>query len=290
MTLSDVQLPDPHAKPRAAGPSNARHVGRRRTEKPPAPPSNPREPSPPGAKPAADSAPLLDVQNVSFAYEGQTVIHSLAFAVKAGDYLCVVGENGSGKSTLIKGILGLKTPAAGRIQKRFRPAELGYLPQQTPAQKDFPGTVYEIVRSGCLNARGPRLFYGPEDRRTALTQLSRLEIPDLKNRCYRELSGGQQQRVLLARALCAAKKLLLLDEPVSGLDPLVTKALYRIIGQLNRETGLTVIMVSHDVRNALRHARKILHLNKAQAFFGSAADYRQSPLAKGFWEGDENHA
>ncbi len=229
---------------------------------------------------------LITCQEVSFAYEGNTVVEGLNFTVNRGDYLCIVGENGSGKSTLIKGLLRLKQPAKGSIslQDGLKANEIGYLPQQTAAQKDFPASVYEVVLSGRLSSRGIRPFYTRQDKLTVEENLSLLGIEHLRRRCYRELSGGQQQRVLLARALCATKKILLLDEPTAGLDPVVTLELYKQINRLNKENGLTVIMVSHDIQSTLKYASHILHLKSPQLFFGTTKDYLCSEAGSQFQE------
>ncbi|MDD6312732.1 MAG: metal ABC transporter ATP-binding protein [Firmicutes bacterium] len=221
---------------------------------------------------------LIDCRGVSLAYDGKTVVSGLDFQVNSGDYLCILGENGSGKSTLIKGLLRLKEPVCGSITygDGLKKNEIGYLPQQTVIQRDFPATVYEVVLSGCLSSLGRRCFYGKKEKSAALSNMEKLGIGDIKNACYRELSGGQQQRVLLARALCATKKLLLLDEPVAGLDALVTGELYRLIEKLNRETGITVIIVSHDMSVAAKTATHILHLKHTQLFFGTREDYMKS--------------
>lgn len=232
---------------------------------------------------------LIACNGVSFAYEGNIAVEGLNFEVKAGDYLCVVGENGSGKSTLIKGLLGLKSPHAGSIQTGdgLKPDEIGYLPQQTAAQKDFPASAFEVVLSGRLSSRGLLPFYTKKDKEAAEENLERLGVYELRNRCYRELSGGQQQRVLLARALCSTKRLLLLDEPVAGLDPMATQDLYRLIETVNRDAELTIIMVSHDVNTAVKYASHILHLNKNQAFFGKTEDYLFSEAGMNFVAGAE---
>lgn len=231
---------------------------------------------------------LITCQNASFAYEDETVVSHLDFEVQSGDYLCIVGENGSGKSTLIKGFLRLKSPETGSVAfgDGLRKNEIGYLPQQTAAQKDFPASAYEVILSGRLGSRGILPFYSRHDRAVAEENISRLDIGGLRNRCYRELSGGQQQRVLLARALCATKKVLLLDEPVAGLDPLVTQELYRLIEKINRETGITVIMVSHDIHSAVKYASHILHLKNKQVFFGKTEDYVKTDEAIGFLGGN----
>ena len=234
---------------------------------------------------------LIDCRDVALGYEGKALSRHLTFQVRGGDYLCVVGENGSGKSTLLKVLLGLLKPMEGRItvDKSLKAGAIGYLPQQTRAQRDFPATVYEVVLSGFLSARRGRFFYTAAEKSKALMNMGKLGVLELKDRCYRELSGGQQQRVLLARALCATQKMLLLDEPVSGLDPKVTAEMYTLIEKLNREDGITVIIISHDVAAAVRYASHILHIGDT-VFFGKRADYLQSPQGRLFdaKEGGDN--
>ena len=235
---------------------------------------------------------FITCENVSFSYENTSVIKNLNFSVNQGDYLCIVGENGSGKSTLIKGILGLKSPADGKIIRGdgLKTNETGYLPQQTPAQKDFPASVYEVVLSGRLNSRGLKPFYSKKDKQIALDNIKRLKIEHLIKRSYRDLSGGQQQRVLLARALCASKKILLLDEPVTGLDPIVTEDMYKLIETLNKDENITVIMVSHDIKSSVKYASHILHLNGDKTFFGTTDEYIKSPVGKSFFSEDTKNA
>ena len=233
---------------------------------------------------------LIECQDVTFTYEGNIALSDLNFCVKRGDYLCVVGENGAGKSTLIKGILRLKNPSKGNILigDGLKANQIGYLPQQTIAQRDFPASVYEVILSGRLNSLGILPFYKRADKEDVMKQLMLLGIENLKNRCYRELSGGQQQRVLLARALCASKELLVLDEPVTGLDPIMTGELYRLIAKINDEEKRTIIMVSHDIQGAIMYASHILHLGKTQLFFGKKEDYINSEVGMHFIGGGEN--
>jgi len=233
---------------------------------------------------------LIDCKDVSFTYEGNIALSNLNFSVERGDYLCVVGENGAGKSTLIKGILRLKNPSKGNIiiGDGLKANQIGYLPQQTIAQRDFPASVYEVVLSGRLNSLGILPFYKKSDKEDVMKQLKLLGIETLKNRCYRELSGGQQQRVLLARALCASKELLVLDEPVTGLDPIMTGELYRLIEKMNIEEKRTIIMVSHDIQGAIMYGSHILHLGKTQLFFGEKSDYITSEIGMHFIGGGEN--
>ena len=226
---------------------------------------------------------LIDCRDVSLGYEGHAIGSHLNFQVHSGEYLCIVGENGSGKSTLLKCLLGLLKPMAGEVvlDNSLRHGAIGYLPQQTPAQKDCPATVYDVVLSGCLNGRR-RFFYTPAEKSRALMNMGKLGILELKNKCYRELSGGQQQRVLLSRALCAAGELLILDEPVTGLDPAAAHDLYRTLKYLNRSEGLAIVMVTHDIQNALHYADTILHAGQKGWFCGAAADYLASPYGKKF--------
>ena len=231
----------------------------------------------------------IEVKNVALGYEGKNVVEKLNFSIDRGDYLCIVGENGSGKSTLIKALTGLKKPNAGEIitVDGFSLNEIGYLPQQTIVQKDFPASVREIVRSGCIARCGFRPFYSKEEKALANESMRKLDILNLAGRCYRELSGGQQQRVLLARALCATKKMLLLDEPVAGLDPLVTAEMYELIDSLNKDDGITVIMVSHDIASAVKYASKILHLSRQPLFFGTTEEYKKSHIGRFFMSGGD---
>ena len=230
---------------------------------------------------------ILKCTWLCFAYDGKTVLEDVNFEIEQGDYLCIVGENGSGKSPLRRGLLGLKAPSAGSITlgDGLRADEIGYLPQQSDAQRDFPASVYEVVLSGCLNSLGRRMSYGRAEKERAALNLERMGIEELKNASYQELSGGQQQRVLLARALCATKKLLLLDEPVTGLDPIAAQEMYNLIKLVNLCDNISVIMISHDIHEAVRYATKILHIGHRQLFFGSAAEYKDSSLARRFLGG-----
>ena len=225
---------------------------------------------------------LITAKNLKLGYDSSLLSEDLNFTVNAGDYLCIVGENGSGKTTLMKTLLHLQDPIGGQILMGdgLKKNEIGYLPQQTVVQRDFPASVQEIVLSGCQARCGLRPFYNHSERLLAQENMQRMGILPLAKRCYRELSGGQQQRVLLARALCATRKILLLDEPVSGLDPLVTREMYELIGGLNRE-GITVIMISHDIETAVRYADHILHIGE-HVFFGTVEEYSASNLGKLF--------
>lgn len=222
----------------------------------------------------------LSCKNLTLGYDTSIVLQNLSFSVQAGDYLCIIGENGSGKSTLMKTVLGLQPPLSGTIEygDGLRADTIGYLPQQTTVQRDFPATVYEIVLSGCQGKCGIRPFYSKEEKQTALDNIQKMGIEHLKKRCYAELSGGQQQRVLLARALCATEKMLLLDEPVTGLDPVVTAELYEMIAKLNQKDGITVVMISHDL-SAIKYATNVLHIGDS-TFFGKTSEFLESPFGK----------
>ena len=230
---------------------------------------------------------LITCEKAAFAYEGRVVVDALDLAVERGEYLCIVGENGSGKSTLVKGLLGLIQPVSGRVRyDGLKRTEIGYLPQRTDVQNDFPASVWEVVTSGC-RGRGP--FLTRAMRQTALENMALMDISGIRDRSFMRLSGGQQQRALLARALCATRSLLLLDEPVAGLDPVVTRELYEVIAMLRRKRGLTVVMISHDVGAALAYADRILHMAHGATFLGTPEAYRQSPLGMAF-AGGEAHA
>lgn len=225
---------------------------------------------------------FLTIQDLVLGYDSKAILKPLNFQVQRGDYLCIVGENGSGKSTLIRTILHLQDPISGQVimGDGLKANEVGYLPQQTLVQRDFPASVAEIVLSGCQGRTGLRPFYRKEEKEMAYQAMEKMHVMELSKRCYRELSGGQQQRVLLARALCASGKVILLDEPVSGLDPKVTSEMYALIEDLHRQ-GLTVIMISHDISAALRYATHILHVGTT-VHFGTKEEFRNSAIGKSF--------
>lgn len=234
---------------------------------------------------------IFECKDVTLGYENKVVAKNLNFKIDQGDYLCVVGENGTGKSTLIKTLLGLIKPLNGEVIANVQGKNhkgVGYLPQQTQAQKDFPASVWEVVLSGVLNNDHRCPFYNKKDRAEAEKNMEKLNILDLKKRCYRELSGGQQQRVLLARALCATDSVLILDEPVTGLDPAASMEFYETIKDLNKKENVTIIMVSHDIKNALNYATHILHLEQENDFFGTVEEYKKSNVSNMFLGGAAN--
>ena len=221
----------------------------------------------------------ITCRDLTIGYGSRIILKHLNFTVNEGDYLCIIGENGSGKSSLMRTILNLQNPINGQIlyDHQIQQNGIGYLPQQTSRQKDFPASVREIVLSGCDRRSGFHPFYHASDKKKAVTAMQQLKITHPAHRCYRELSGGQQQRVLLARALCATKKILFLDEPVSGLDPEVTADFYALIRHLNRREGITILMISHDLQATAADATHILHLG-TPFFYGLASDYFHSEV------------
>ena len=234
---------------------------------------------------------IFECKDVTLGYENKVVAKNLNFKIDQGDYLCVVGENGTGKSTLIKTLLGLIKPLNGEVIANVQGKNhkgVGYLPQQTQAQKDFPASVWDVVLSGVLNNDHRCPFYNKKDKAEAEKNMEKLNILDLKKRCYRELSGGQQQRVLLARALCATDSVLILDEPVTGLDPAASMEFYETIKDLNKKENVTIIMVSHDIKNALNYATHILHLEQENDFFGTVEEYKKSNVSNMFLGGVAN--
>ena len=233
----------------------------------------------------------LICQNLSIGYEGKAIVQDINLSVHQGDYLCIVGENGSGKSTFMRTLLQLQPPLSGEIilGDGLTRQEIGYLPQQTLIQKDFPASVREIVLSGCQNSCGFRPFYNKKEKMLAEEMMEKMQISHLANHCYRELSGGQQQRVLLARALCATRKILFLDEPVSGLDPKVTEEMYRLVKKINHEENITIVMISHDIKSALTYASHIMEIGK-KLFFGTKEEYQIYQMSdENFWMTGGNH-
>ena len=235
-----------------------------------------------------DEPAIIKCEHVDFGYENYDVVKDVSMEINPGDYLCIVGENGSGKSTLMKGLLGLIKPTGGvlTLADELRRSGIGYLPQQTPAQKDFPATVQEDVISGCLGKRGNRPFYSIEERKIAAANMEKLGITDRRKSCYRDLSGGQKQRTLIARALCATDKLLILDEPITGLDPASTQDFYAVIRHLNRDEKVAVLMVSHDIGNIVTQANKILQLKQTVQFYGTVDEYKKSEFGREFLGGE----
>ena len=234
--------------------------------------------------------PQIICRDLVLGYDKKIVSRNISFEVNRGDYLCIVGDNGSGKSTLMKALLGLLPTMGGSIELSdgLSQSDIGYLPQQTEHQRDFPASVEEVVLSGCIGHKGFLPIYRMSDKIRAHKNLRKLSIDGLQKRPYSELSGGQQQRVLLARALCAADRMILMDEPVSGLDPAATLEMYRITESLNRDDGMTVIMISHDIDAAVRYATHILHLAHEPLFFGPKEDYIKSGAYRGAGEGGIN--
>ena len=233
---------------------------------------------------------LITCKEVKMGYEGKIILDNVNFTVNQGDYLCIIGENGSGKSTLMKGLLKLKLALGGKIGygEGLVANQIGYLPQQTDIQRNFPASVYEVVLSGRLNQLGWRPFFNNKDKKVVLEKMEWMGIKHLKGQSFQELSGGQQQRVLLARALCATQKLLLLDEPVAGLDPVVTAEMYDLIKTINEKHDITVIMISHDIEAAVKYASHILQLGNKQLYFGTTKDYLNSDIGRTFVGGGAN--
>lgn len=220
---------------------------------------------------------IINVEGISLSYDSKPVVNNLSFQVNQGDYLCIVGENGSGKTTLLDALLGLKKPDCGKIDllDKLKRNDIGFLPQHTEVQRDFPATVFEIVMSGCIGRQNKGPFLSKNDRQTAFTNMEKLGITSLSNRSYRELSGGQQQRVLLARALCSATRVLMLDEPVTGLDPKAASDMYSLVYDINKKEGITIIMISHDISSVLKYASHVLSLDKSKYFFGTVENFTQ---------------
>ena len=206
-----------------------------------------------------DSSFSIICEGLAVGYSGKPLCNGFDLEINNGDYICIVGENGAGKSTLIKTLVGLIPAINGKVLLRgdIDKSDIGYLPQQREMQKDFPASVWEVVLSGCLDRLGFKPFYGHKERKLAADAIRELDLEDIKNESFRELSGGQRQRVLLARAIAGSKKVLVLDEPITGLDPVAAAHLYQLLNRLN-QNGTTIITISHDISKALAAANKLL--------------------------------
>ena len=218
---------------------------------------------------------LINVNHLTLGYEHQKVIQDLSFTVEKGDFITIIGANGSGKSTLVKGLLGLIKPMQGDIQYHIDTKQIGYMPQETKIDSTFPASVEEIVLSGTLNRLGHRPFYGKKERKLADDSLALLDILDLKKKSFADLSGGQRQKVLLSRALSATRELLILDEPSNNLDFSSREEFYKIIHRLNKEEGITILMITHDLDMHAIAGNKIIAFEDQEIFVGKIEDYRR---------------
>ncbi len=231
---------------------------------------------------------LISTKDLTLAYDGKEVVSNLNIKINEGAYLCIIGENGSGKSTLTKALLGLITPKHGEVvygDGLFK-NQIGYMPQQTATQRDFPASVEEIVLSGCDNKLGILPFYKKSHKLAAKNIMKTLGISDISKKCYNELSGGQHQRVLLARALCSTDKILILDEPVASLDPLITAEFYDILYKLNKDNKITIVMVSHDVSAVQMYATDVLHIQNHGYIFDTKDNYAATDAGIRYLGGD----
>lgn len=226
---------------------------------------------------------LLECKNLSVSFDGRPIIEDLSFTVNENDFICIVGENGTGKSTLTNAMLGLIPITSGNIELHgICKSDIGYLPQKLKVENNFPASVYEIVMSGFVGKSIFNPFYTKSQKCKAEDSIELLSIDGIKSRPFTELSGGQQQRVLLARAICAAEKLVLLDEPVTGLDAQSSDNFYKLIMHLNSEHGVAVVMVSHDIERSVQFAGKVLHLGADNYFFGTVDEYKATDYYKNF--------
>ncbi len=205
---------------------------------------------------------VLELKNVKFSYTQEIeILKGISFKIEKGEFVAIVGENGSGKSTLLKCILGLNKVTSGTLEMNER---AGYLPQIDDIQTNFPATIEEIVLSGTIVNNPNKIFYTKQDKIKAEEILKELELFDMRKKCFNELSGGQRQRVLIARALCSTENLLILDEPVNGLDPKIVNQIYKLLGKLNKEKNITIIMVSHDIDRSLKYATRVIEIGKGK--------------------------
>ena len=215
----------------------------------------------------------ITCKDLAVGYDGRAVASGLNFSIDKGDYLCIVGENGAGKSTLVKTLLGLLKPVSGEIKfgDDLTSRDIGYLPQQTPVQKDFPATVWEVALSGTLPKCGARPFYGRKEKQLAQSQLERLGIWDIRRKCYRHLSGGQQQRVAIARALAAKPAILLADEPTGNLDSRTSQDVMGLLKTTSTKFAQTIMMITHNEEIA-QLADRIIRIEDGRIVTGKAGE------------------
>lgn len=218
----------------------------------------------------------IQCKNMSIGYTNKVVLRNINFEINQGEYVFILGDNGVGKTTLLKTLLGLIPPLKGDIiyDSSIKKTSIGYIPQKSKIQQEFPASVYEIVLSGCINKLKWKPFYTKKEKEKVADAMKLLNISHLAKRPYRELSGGQQQRVLLARAFCATDKILILDEPFVGLDNYSTKQLQKSLTKINKELGVTIVIVSHYIEDSLKHSNKLIVLSEDKTYCCLPSEYR----------------
>lgn len=209
-------------------------------------------------------------------YKTMFALKNISFDVNSGEYICIIGDNGAGKTTLIKSLLSLNDISSGKIEINCKRNEISYLPQNSSIPLDFPATVEEIVLTGTQDDKIKAFFYGVNQKKMANSAMEKARITNLAKRRFGELSGGQQQRVLFARAIAKNPKVLILDEPCTGLDSSTCKDFYKLLDDVNSIERVTIIMVLHDLSAVKKYASKIIALNDNKlAFCGSISNWKQ---------------
>lgn len=213
---------------------------------------------------------VLEVKDLSFSYPDKSILHRLSFDVDAGDFMCIVGTNGTGKSTLLKLILNQLSPLEGEIKllgtnsEKYKDfASIAYVSQKaTNINRDFPATVEEVVSLGLYSKKGLFKRNTKEDKKLIDSALERVGMLDYKHRQIGYLSGGQQQRVFIAKALISNPRIIFLDEPTTGIDIRAVDSICCLLGDLNKNSGITIVMVTHDISSIIYHSNKILVLSE----------------------------
>lgn len=234
-----------------------------------------------------NAGPVLDLKNVWFAYDGEPVIEDVSFVLERGEFAAVLGPNGGGKTTLLRLALGLARPGRGRVELFGEPPErfrswnrVGYVPQSAEGvQSRFPATAEEVVSYGLYRGFNPLAILRTGGRAEVTRAMETVDIAGLRSRRITSLSVGQQQRVLIARALVREPELLVLDEPLAGIDAAGQEQFHTLLRRLNGDLGMAILLVSHDIGAVMREATTVACINRNMVFHGPTHSLTERELA-----------